>query len=407
MKKIILLSVLLLILGGFLFSQTNLLPTSGNVGIGTNSPTQKLQVIGGKIFIGNPSIVDSYDQLYSAGGNPGFRQEVQRPSGGAAFDFINAYAHKTGAMGDALWGKIGILGDFGNVGVDAPPVVNYIYFGAGPNTSYWNNAFRLYPNGTAYFNDKVGIGTAAPASLFDVFGKTAGGNVDINFRNQPGVNTSGTRINLNFPVFNGAPGLQIAEMSASTGGFNVGTYDALISTGQNSSYLHLAAGSARTPQISLKFTGDVGIGTVNPNAKLDVNGSIYANVKIYIGVSDANTSSNMGSNLLAVNGSALFNKVTVKAPLWPDYVFSSTYQLTPLDSLEQFIRLNGHLPEVPKAEEIVKNGVDLGSNQALLLKKIEELTLIVIEQNKEKQNLKKSIDELNKRIEKLETNLNE
>lgn len=64
--------------------------------------------------------------------------------------------------------------------------------------------------------------------------------------------------------------------------------------------------------------------------------------------------------------------------------------------MQQFLKSKGHLPEMPTAEEVAKNGIDLGKNQALLLKKIEELTLIVIEQNKE-------IKEQNKRIEKLES----
>jgi len=74
---------------------------------------------------------------------------------------------------------------------------------------------------------------------------------------------------------------------------------------------------------------------------------------------------------------------------WPDYVFEPTYQIPDLDSLEKFIKINGHLPEIPKAEDIKKNGFDLGENQAALLKKIEELTLIVIEQNKRIEKLKK------------------
>jgi len=130
--------------------------------------------------------------------------------------------------------------------------------------------------------------------------------------------------------------------------------------------------------------GNVGIGTMAPDAKLDVNGTTYSR-KVFIGLPDANTVSNMGSNnLLAVNGTAVFvkAKVAVYGSTWPDYVFTPNYKLTSLDSLEQFIQLNKHLPEVPTADDVQKNGIDLGENQALLLKKIEELTLIVIEQNK-------------------------
>lgn len=80
MKKIILFSSL--IISSFvLFSQTNTFPTSGKVGIGTLAPIAKLNVNDGRIYIGSPTITDSHDLLYVAGGSPGLRQEVQRPRG--------------------------------------------------------------------------------------------------------------------------------------------------------------------------------------------------------------------------------------------------------------------------------------------------------------------------------------
>lgn len=91
-----------------------------------------------------------------------------------------------------------------------------------------------------------------------------------------------------------------------------------------------------------------------------------------------------------MDGAALFTKAVIKERIhWPDYVFHADYLLTPLDSLEQFIKLNKHLPEMPTASDVEGNGLDLGATQALLLKKIEELTLIVIEQNKRIKELEK------------------
>jgi hypothetical protein len=96
---------------------------------------------------------------------------------------------------------------------------------------------------------------------------------------------------------------------------------------------------------------------------------------------------------LAVNGSAIFTKVVVKAySSWPDYVFHANYRLRPLSEVEEYIKQYHHLPEVVSAEEVEKNGLDVGDNQATLLKKIEELTLYIIQQNK--------------RIEALESKLN-
>ncbi len=114
---------------------------------------------------------------------------------------------------------------------------------------------------------------------------------------------------------------------------------------------------------------------------------------------------------LAVNGSAIFTKVKVK-PLsaWPDYVFHKTYALPDLSAVDKYIALHKHLPGVLSADELKKSGgVDIGENQALLLQKIEELTLYIIRQNRELEALKKKslqltdlqeqIDELKKLIQ--------
>lgn len=125
--------------------------------------------------------------------------------------------------------------------------------------------------------------------------------------------------------------------------------------------------------------GNVGIGTSTPTAKLDVNGIIYTNSKILIGTNGTNT----GSHSLAVNGSAIFTKAVVKSNgVWPDYVFKPGYKLPALSELELFVLKNQHLPDVPTAAEVEKNGIDLGASQEKLLKKIEELTLYIIDQDK-------------------------
>jgi hypothetical protein len=113
---------------------------------------------------------------------------------------------------------------------------------------------------------------------------------------------------------------------------------------------------------------------------------------------------------LAVNGNAIFTQVKVKQfQNWPDYVFYPNYRLRPLSEVEQHIKQYRHLPDVPSATEVEKNGLDLGDNQATLLKKIEELTLYLIEQNKEikKKNtevaeLKEQLQQVLQRLEKLE-----
>lgn len=83
---------------------------------------------------------------------------------------------------------------------------------------------------------------------------------------------------------------------------------------------------------------------------------------------------------------------------WPDYVFKPTYKLPSLNELEKYLQKNQHLPDVPTAIEVEKNGIDLGDNQAILLKKVEELTLYMIELNKKVEALAKENEELKKKI---------
>ena len=77
---------------------------------------------------------------------------------------------------------------------------------------------------------------------------------------------------------------------------------------------------------------------------------------------------------------------------WPDYVFGDTYRLMTLEETEQYIRDNGHLPDVPSAAEVEEEGLSLGEMNKVLMQKVEELTLHVIE-------LQKQIDELKRERE--------
>jgi hypothetical protein len=91
---------------------------------------------------------------------------------------------------------------------------------------------------------------------------------------------------------------------------------------------------------------------------------------------------------LSVNGAAIFTKAVVKADIWADYVFDSAYQLASLPTVEQYIKTNHHLPDMPSADSVATAGIDLGRTQAALLKKIEELTLYVIGQQQQLDALK-------------------
>jgi uncharacterized coiled-coil protein SlyX len=79
---------------------------------------------------------------------------------------------------------------------------------------------------------------------------------------------------------------------------------------------------------------------------------------------------------------------------WSDYVFNNDYKLLPLSDVAQYIKENNRLPNVPSAAEVEENGIELGSMQAKKKKKIEELTLYTIEQQKLIEDLQKQVKEL-------------
>lgn len=101
----------------------------------------------------------------------------------------------------------------------------------------------------------------------------------------------------------------------------------------------------------------------------------------------------------AVNGEIRATKVRVRGDInLPDYVFEEDYELRPLEAVENYIEQNGHLPDIPSAEEVEKEGLSLGDMDATLLRKVEELTLYLIEMKKENEQLRKEVDELKQQL---------
>jgi hypothetical protein len=93
---------------------------------------------------------------------------------------------------------------------------------------------------------------------------------------------------------------------------------------------------------------------------------------------------------------------------WADYVFKKEYKLRSLEEVEKHIEENGHLPNIPSAEDVVKNGINVAEMDAKLLEKIEELTLTLysIEQNKKLQNQAEKIDKLEKQLSQITSEKN-
>lgn len=116
--------------------------------------------------------------------------------------------------------------------------------------------------------------------------------------------------------------------------------------------------------MSINAMGNVGIGTITPKERLSVNGNIRA------------------------------KEVKVEAENWPDYVFYKDYELRSLPDLQSYIQDYGHLPEIPSASKVEQEGVELGEMNKRLLKKIEELTLYLIDKDLELKTQNKKIKRL-------------
>lgn len=78
------------------------------------------------------------------------------------------------------------------------------------------------------------------------------------------------------------------------------------------------------------------------------------------------------------NGVLSAREVKVDLNAWPDYVFKKDYELKPIYEVKSFINQHGHLPNVPTAQEIESNGVNLGDMAKITMEKVEELTLYLI-----------------------------
>ncbi|WP_074407145.1 MULTISPECIES: hypothetical protein [Aquimarina] len=114
---------------------------------------------------------------------------------------------------------------------------------------------------------------------------------------------------------------------------------------------------------------------------------------------DNNTLGVSGGNL-AIDGTTKTKEVIVKPNVWSDFVFESDYILPSLEEVEQHIKTNGHLKNIPSEKEVFKKGISIGEMNAKLLQKVEELTLYTIQQEKEIKRLK-SIEERLDQLEKL------
>jgi len=198
-------------------------------------------------------------------------------------------------------------------------------------------------------------------------------------------------------------------------------------------------------RLTIAAAGNIGIGTITPTAQFHTTGSVRLagltsdSTKTRVLVSDTSGNlfyrsatsltgrwqyaggvvydsadaiaigtSNPQGYKLAVNGTAIFTKVKVKtAGTWPDYVFKKGYPLPDLKELEAYLAKYRHLPGIASEADVQKDGIDVGDEQAALLKKVEELTLYLIDENKALKQQNQQLSEQKTRMDKQQQEIDE
>ncbi len=333
MKKV-LIAFTVLLSSHALFSQDNTLPTTGNVGVGTLSPSERLEV-NGNMKIDSSLIVNDSVRV-----NKTFRvMDKMFVEGKAVFDDKVVVKENLNVEGNTNLG--------GNATVDGVLKL--------PNTNALSN--NNLTNGSFDFLLLNANGAARKASYDTLLFHLKGG------------------------IYEPYP-----ESKCSA---NAVVQNPTWASGPNKIY-------SLCPQV------DVGIGTNIPRSSLDVRGVTYT-ASLAVGVDPADlvgrlhirtVNPNPASRLITVenadrkiltldnNGLLRAREIKIDAEVWPDYVFEKDYDLMPLKEVNHYIQLNGHLPNIPSSETVLEEGINLAEMNRLLLEKIEELTLHLIEQEK-------------------------
>jgi hypothetical protein len=162
----------------------------------------------------------------------------------------------------------------------------------------------------------------------------------------------------------------------------------------------MALGSTVTGERWFFHTRDWANGDVFHLAHDDDNGNWIYDLSVQrstgnIGIGANTNDPGFANYRLSVNGKIRAKEIKVETG-WSDYVFLKDYDLKTLNEVEKFISENGHLPGIPSAAEVEKNGIELGQMESKLLEKIEELTLYIIEQEKRMEQLSAEIKKLKK-----------
>lgn len=143
---------------------------------------------------------------------------------------------------------------------------------------------------------------------------------------------------------------------------------------------------------------------VNPQGMTYSNAAFFNGTGVnYIASSLGIGTKTTGTSKLAVEGTIAARRIKVtQASPWPDFVFDSSYRLPALKEVENYVAINKHLPDVPSAADVKKDGLDVGDMSKVFLQKIEEQTLYLIDLKKENEKQQVLIDQLTKMVQQLQ-----
>ncbi|GGH18325.1 hypothetical protein [Mucilaginibacter phyllosphaerae] len=341
--------------------------SDGFVGVGTTAPTSLLSVGGNSFILGYQQAAIRYSPVITSGtGGMLGLQMMANPTANSTASLFGIYSQmgtETG-LSNNIGTMNGIVTSINNRGTGNIGIVNNMLVTTPMFTS----------TGTVTTSYGLVIHPQLVTNVTTGYGISQLGSTDLNyFAGNVGIGINNPQNKLVVSQSNSViPGALIRDSGTGNAGLAFVVPGVSFTWGidqSDSKKFKLSNSSTLGTNDYITITnanGNVGIGTTNPTDKLAVNGTIHT------------------------------KEVKVDLNGWSDYVFDKTYILPGLNDVETYIQQNHRLPEMPSEKEVVENGLKLGEMNKLLTKKVEELTLYLINQQKQIDELKQQIKSLNK-----------